>query len=494
MRLKASYPLIAALLLGGCAGSSSNVSARDYRRPEADSVRLRKLEVVVVVAGPPRVAEDRLDVQGFPPPELDGPLGLGAHEAETETALVAWLKAHLRAQGFEAVIHAKHQAAEALAPVVVTSSLSAPPPPAPPPPSLPESLRSVFAQSSADAVLVLRAVPVDAFVLDVGTGTRLEETPLGRQQVRDYRPEKHEGRLLVGQAFLFDRASKLRLWSRQAPDFPEEGRLTPDHPFLRFGFVASSTLTAPPSTKERAIRGAERFGAAILEGLPAASEGSSEARAALDALDSTAEAKRDAFFDEGHFAIDVAFAYGAETAQLELTMDQKPLATLDAGAVTPSGLIRGVPRVSYIASSGLVVSAALPFGVAPSGFGRTYFRDNENANLGDPLDRAIRTKITSTLLLGPELSLGALLHLTDSVFFLPRGGAFFEVWNVSASPKEVFPSLSRSRLGATVGADVWLRASETLYFRGAADLRVGADFDGPFLFGMRLSAGIGILL
>ena len=71
MRLKASYPLIAALLLGGCAGSSSNVSARDYRRPEADSVRLRKLEVVVVVAGPPRVAEDRLDVQGFPPPELE---------------------------------------------------------------------------------------------------------------------------------------------------------------------------------------------------------------------------------------------------------------------------------------------------------------------------------------------------------------------------------------------------------------------------------------
>lgn len=492
MRLKPSYPLIAALLLGGCAGSSSNLSAREYRRAEADSVRLKKLEVVVVVAGPPRVVEDRLDVQGFPPPELDAPLSVGAHEADTERALVAWLKDRLRAQGFEATIHAKNQ--PTLEAAVVTSSLSAPPPAPPPAPSLPESLRSIFAESSADAVLVLRAVPVDAFVIDVGTGTRLEETPLGRQQVRDYRPEKHEGRLLVGQAFLFDRASKLRLWSRQAPDFPEEGRLTPEHPFLRFGFVASSTLTAPPSTKERAIRGAERFGAAILEGLPAAGEGSSEARAALDALDATAEAKRDAFFDQGHFAIDVAFAYGAETSQLELNLDQKPLETLGAGAFTPSGLIRGIPRVSYIDSSGLAISVSLPIGVAPSGFGRTYFRDNENANLGDPLDRAIRTKITSSLLLGPELSLGALLHLTDSVFLLPRGGAFFEVWNVSATPKEVYPNLSRSRLGATVGADLWLRASETLYFRGAADLRVGADFDGPFLFGMRLSVGIGILL
>lgn len=493
MRLKAFFPLVIAILLGACAGSSTNLSARDYRRSEADAVRLKRLEVVVVVAGPPRVVEDRLDVQGFPPPELDAPLSLGAHEPETERALVRWLEQRLKAQGFEAIVHAQHQPI-ATVPRVVTSSLSPAPPPTPPPPALPESLRSVFAASSADAVLVLRAIPVDAFVIDVGTGTRLEETPLGRQQVRDYRPEKHEGRLLVGQAFLFDRQSKLRLWSRQAPDFPEEGRLTPDHPFLRFGYVASSTLTAPPSQRERAVRGAERFGAAILEGLPAASEGSTEARAALDALDPDAEAKRDAFFDQGHFAIDLAFAYGAETSQLELNLDQKPLATLDAGAFTPSGLLRAVPRVSYIASSGLAISASLPFGVAPSGFGRTYFADNANANLGDPLDRAIRTKITSSFLFGPELSLGALLHLTDSVFVLPRGGAFFEVWNVSATPKEAFPNLSRSRLGATVGADVWLRASETLYFRGAADLRVGADFDGPFLFGMRLSAGIGILL
>ena len=109
MRLKPSYPLIAALLLGGCAGSSSNLSAREYRRAEADSVRLKKLEVVVVVAGPPRVVEDRLDVQGFPPPELDAPLSVGAHEADTERALVAWLKDRLRAQGFEATIHAKNQ-------------------------------------------------------------------------------------------------------------------------------------------------------------------------------------------------------------------------------------------------------------------------------------------------------------------------------------------------------------------------------------------------
>ncbi|MFO0725057.1 MAG: hypothetical protein U1E65_14855 [Myxococcota bacterium] len=487
--------IIALSLLGlvGCAGATSNVSARDYRRPEADQVKLGVVDVVVVVSGPPRIAGDRLDVQGFPPIEGDTVLAGGPRETETEAALVKAVRAELSLLGLEA--HFLGRPAEPrLASTSSTSSTSSVAVPAAPPAPLPETLEAALASSKADALLVVRAIPVDAFALDVGAGTHIEETALGRQQVRDFRPEKHEGRLMVGQAFLFDRQSKVRLWSRQAPDFPEEGRLTPDHPFLRFGYVASSTLTAPPSEALRAARAGERFGHAILEGLPHASAGTPEARAALDTLDPAAEAKRDAFFDQGHFAFDFAFAYGAETNQLELNLEGKALPTLSAGALTPSGLLRGVPRVSYIASSGLTLSASFAFGTAPSSFGRTYFRDNASPTLADPLDRAIQAKLSGSSLYGPELTVGGLMHISDSLFLLPRGGVFFEVWNVQATPAVAFPNLNRVRIGATAGGEAWLRMSENLYVRGALDLRLGADLNGPFLFGFRLLAGLGILL
>jgi hypothetical protein len=98
---------------------------------------------------------------------------------------------------------------------------------------------------------------------------------------------------------------------------------------------------------------------------------------------------------------------------------------------------------------------------------------------------------------GAELELGSIREILPSLFLIPRGGLFFERWIYEAGPGTVIGTQSdATRAGVIGGADLWLRLGGQGLFYGRAgfDLRLGADFTGPFVIGTDLSLGLGIML
>lgn len=501
-----------ALLLSLAAGCASgprpaSISERSFARPEADRVRLQTLDVVVVSAGPPRIAGERFEVRGFDPPQLDQPLIAGAEDAATRDALLHALAKRLRASGYRVQLRAAGSAeAPAEVPPAVTSTLAgsstaavaAAPTPGEPRSREPvsvltaeQTLRDVLESSRADGVLVVRVVPVDELTIDEGTGTRFEDTPLGREQVRDYKPVRKEGRVLVGQAFLFDRSSGLRLWSRQAPSFPDDGRLTPRHPFLSFGFLAEG---AAPGDKERAERAAERFTAAMLTGFPAAKAGDPEARLALDALDPERERRVQAFLDVSHWVFGLDAGYGFEQAKLDVSLDAQVIDELDAGAILPSGLLRLRPRVEYLSTGAFIFGIAVPISYAPSSFGRTYHRDNPAPDLMDPSDRTTHVSVGGVTSYGLELLAGRFISAGDKLAIVPHAGAFAEFWRIEREPASSVSSGQHLRIGGQLGGELWLRSSSAPFGRIGLDGRVGLDLEGGVFVGLGLTLGVGLLL
>lgn len=497
----------------GCAAAMSS-SERTYARADLAEVRLRSLDVVVFVAGPPRVAGPKLDTGVFPPPALDEPLARGLEERGTSNALAASLGARLRGAGFEVRVLrfgetavgglvVAPQAAQPGAPIVTstaavgtstrTASVAAPAMTLDPA----ATLGSVIAASAADAVLVVRAVVVDRFSIDFGQGVRTEIGPLGKERVEDVRPEPHEGRLLLGQAFLFDRRSRVRLWTKQLPDFPEGGRLTPGHPFLAYGVVYPPKARAVPTPAERAGPAAAGFVDAMFADLPRPADGRAEARARLDATDATKEESVQQFFDEGRFALELGTRWGTEKVELGLQLGDESLSSLGNGAVAPSGVVGVVPRATYLAPGGLVLSFALPIGIAPGEFARSYHRDNPNPdNLQDPDDRTATVRVSGASTLGAELTIGQARALSRRLYIVPSIGAFADVWSIDASPGTVVGETSKVRLGGLAGLDVWLRTDEASAFfaRLGGDLRGGLDLDGSLVTGFELAASLGIFL
>lgn len=495
--------------VAACASMSSGVTERDFARAGADDVPLRSLELVVVVAGPPRVAEDTFAVRGFAPPVDGTPLIEGAEHASTRDALAGELARQLRAAGFDVRVRTAAAPVVVPAPVAVRTASTASVATASAAPmvtTLPASaavtltaalsaaddLSAVRNTSDADAVLVVRAVPVDAFTVDVGVGTRWIDTPLGREQVRDFRPVRTEGRLMVGQAFLFERTSGVRLWSRQAPDYPSDGRLIRSHPFLASGYVQGEGEPAAPEIV-RATAASRAFARTILSGLPRARVGRVEARVALTSLDAERIAARDAFFDEGHLLVDVSAGWGGESSDVDVTLGETLLEPLGAGAVTPLGMPRVAPRVSWLAPGGALYAATLTLGVAPSSFGRTYWQDNPLLTTVDT-HRAIRLSVGGVTSVGGQLDYGRVFAVGAQVFIVPTLGAYFDVWTLDAAPDPFVDSGVRLRVGAALGGEAWLRLSEQWYLRGGASGRVGGDLSGGLTVGGALSLGVGLML
>lgn len=497
--------------LTACATGTSGITERDFSRAGADEVPLRSLDLVVVVAGPPRVADDTFAVRGFAPPVDGTPLVEGVEHASTRDALAGELARQLRAAGF--VVRVRTTAAVApLLPVpprvrtTSTASVStASATPALPEPAAPEraapavpglsvtdDLAAMRRDSQADAVLVVRAVPVDAFTLDVGAGTRWIDTPLGREQVRDFRPVRTEGRLMVGQAFLFERASGVRLWSRQTPDYPSDGRLIRSHPFLASGYVQGEGEAAAPDIV-RATAASRAFARTILSGLPPARDGRPEARAALTSLDAEKLAARDAFFDEGHLLLDVSAGWSGETSDVDVTLGETLLQPLGAGAVTPLGMPRLAPRVAWLAPGGALYAATLTLGVGPSSFGRTYWRDNPQLTTVDA-HRAVRLTVSGVTSVGGQVDYGRVFAVGTDVFVVPTLGAYFDVWTLDAAPDPFVDAGLRLRVGGALGAEAWLRLSERWYLRGGASGRLGGDLAGGLTVGGALSLGLGLML
>jgi hypothetical protein len=490
MATRVSAALIA-LLLAGCAGvrGRGGTAERSYRRAEVDSLRLRAVDLVVVAAGPPRVAGEVFDVRTFDPPNEDAPLLVGTEDPATRNELARAYAKRLAEAGYTVGVIAASLASTASTATSSTSPLgfrvAA---------SLDgtTTLRGILERSHADAVLVVRAVPVDSFVVDLGTGTRVEYTPLGKETVRDFRPVQREGRLLVGQSFLFDRKTGLRLWTKQAPDYPEEGRVTVNHPFLAYGYVHEGS-SPPPTGEIRARLAADRFAQAMLRDFPAAKEGSPEARAALDTLDTGFEEERQAFLDRGHFAVDMSGSWSAERATMDLALFGNPLESVGSSALLPYGLARATPRVSYLSAGGLTWMLGVPLGFASPGFSRAYRLDQSSAS--EPAASFV-VKVNRLNTYGVELQAGSVREILPSLFLIPRGGLFAERWTYDASPGSVLGTQAdATRAGVIGGADLWLRVGQGhFYGRAGFDLRLGADFSGPFVIGTDLSFGLGLML
>lgn len=482
--------------LAGCATGTGGAVVRDFSRTGADRVPLRSLELVVVVAGPPRVAEERFTVPGFPPPVGGVPLVGVPEDVQTRDALANELAKSLRAAGFEVTVRVTSPTPTPVATATTASSTvtgaAAPPSPAVPTLGSAEDIDALRARTTADGVLVVRAVPVDRFVVDMGTGTRWEVTALGREQVRDARPVALEGRLLVAQAFLFERASGVRLWSRQSPDYPADGRLTPTHPFLKSGYVQAAG-EAPAPAIVRATASARALGRTLLDGFPAAREGDPGARAELLALDAAVLAESDAFFDASHWFFELGAGWGSETSELTMTLGDEELEPLGPGATTPFGVPRIAPRVGWIAPGGTMLLATIPIGLAPSSFGRTYVRDNPDRTPIDA-DRAVRVEVGGVTAIGAQVEVGRLMSLSPSLFLVPRGGAFVDAWIVDAVPAPWVEADTRIRAGGALGLDVWWRLGESAYVRGGGDVRLGGDVSGGLVFGGALTVAAGLLL
>lgn len=498
--------LLTSITAAACAGGGGRNIERSYTRAGLESLPLRSVEVFVFVAGLPReTAGAALDVNAFEPPAQDEPLAPGPAEEATTRALIARVRAELVARGFDPrIISPLDTSAEAPSRAVTSSvatSTAVAMHEAIEAPGEAKTDRSTTtiaelrAASEADAVLIVRAVPVDRFDIDFGSGTKIETTALGRERVQDVRPIAHDGRLMVGQMFLFDRKTGLRLWTRQVPDFPDGGRLTENHPFLAYGYVAGPSSGGVPPADERANRAAQAFAAKMFTDFPRSTSGSAEARAGLDATDANVEDQLQSFFDEGHLVFDLNARFQHGPSKMELELNGQALPSLGTGALAPNGFWVVVPRVSYVAAGGWTFSVAVPIGTAPGNFGRTYHRDGADNGTVAGDDNA-RVEIGGASTIGFEGTAGPTIVLSPSMFLLPHGGIFFESVSFDAAPSSVVRDASRSRFGVLGGADLWIRASATSAFfgRAGAGLRAGYDLSGSPALGVVLSAGVGVIL
>jgi hypothetical protein len=502
-----------AVALSACVTSARNVE-RTFVRKDIGELQLRSIDLVVVAAGPPRSAAVNLDVKGFDPPAPDRPLLLGQQDRSTETELSRAVAEQLRSNGYAVnlILHADRPSPDVRAlplspqpsPLLQTSTTATIAPSLQPTatatsarPSLGASttLRDILNASTADAVLVVRVVPIDTFYVDIGTGTHVEITPLGRERIEDVRPVARQGRLLAGQAFLFDRKTSLRLWTKQLPDYPEGGRLVPGHKFLDYGVTYEPNQSVPPPDA-RAEAAALAFTRTMFRDFPRAHGGSEAARRSIAGVDVEEETLEETFLDRGHLAVELGAGWSAEHATLDATLGADPLPTLGTGAVAPAGFVRAVPRLVYTAPGGFVLGIAVPFGYAPSKFSRSYQRDNPNFSGADPNDRIAVVKIGHSTSYGLEATAGRAQFLTRSILLVPNAGLFGEVLSADASPTTVIDTATHTRIGVLGGADLWWRPAEdsVIYGRLAGDLKLGLDLGGPLTYGLELIAALGLFL
>lgn len=500
-----------ALLFGfGCAAASTTSVSRSYERPEVREVRLKTLEVVVVAA-PIATSGPVLNVPTFEPPALDAPLGLPETDLVTEDALRAALSSWLGAEGFTLTAPASGGTGPVpLAPIntsttvvgsasvaLAKAGVASTPAPARPAPT--ETLGDRLRATQADAVLVVRVVPVDAFYVITGGPAGTVDLGDGTVAPRQAdKPELRSGRLLVGQAFLFDRASRLRMWSRQLPDFPNGGILTSSHPFLGYGVVTDPAKDKELPVAERAERSASAFTKSILAGFPPArSDEVPEARRRLGEIDLVADATKEETLDSKDLGLELHLGYGVEGAGTGATLNGQALPDLGTGALAPVGVLRLGLGARYRAPGGLTFSAAGYYGKAPGTFARSLYQGGPDPNNPDSTsNRLARVTIEGVGSYGLEARVGYTLLLGPRLSLLGNAGVGFEVWSFDAAPAVVVPDDLHLRFGLVAGAELHYRLGEAgpWYLRGGPLLRFGLDAAGPAYVGAGLDVGLGVQL
>ncbi|MBI4820117.1 MAG: hypothetical protein HY791_27830 [Deltaproteobacteria bacterium] len=470
--------LLLLCLTAGCASSSarSGIEARDFVHAALGSIAIRRVSTILVVA-PPTTTESKLELSAFSPPQLDQPLSarIGGESSVGDAEPVRRLLSNrLSELGLEPC--GSSTTASAAASIA------------------PATLRNALAEASGcDALLVVRVVPVDRFAIDEGAGVVVRQTALGKERIRDFRSVPRTGRLMVGQAFLFDVASGARVWSRQAPEFPEDARLTLGHPFLAYGHVDPVGAT-PLSGETLATAASSAFVANMFASFPRRTDGSAEGRAALDHAATTTDADREDWLDESHVLVSASGTLSFEPFDSGLTWFEQPLDTIGTGAIAPSGRFTIAPVLGYQAAGGRIYALGFSWSQTRADFGRTYHLDAPSG------DRTVSVKSRGADGVGLDLRLGQLFGpgplraLLPDVFIVPTVGVFGESWTLEVTPSSVAEDIRRFRVGALGTLDVWLRPGAAVFVRVGLEGRLGLDTERGVYLGGGGSLGAGVFL
>jgi len=474
----AAFPFLI-LVMAGCAGSTAgSATSRSFTRPEAERIPLRRL--AVWVASRPAVEDDGAltDVPAFPPPRLDQPLSPPQVDPLMQRALLAEIERWASDAGY------------AVEP-------AAAPEPRP-------TLRQLLDASAADAVLVVRVVPVDRFSIFEQSGEQqMIDTgdPATQMLTTAESAETRLGRLLVGQAFLYEPRSRVRVWSRQIPDFPEAGRLVQGHPFLRYGFVEDDPDAAlDPAVKARRAAGA--FVPAMLATLPEPRAGDRGVRQRLASADVQETVEIQRFLDRNHLAFQLSAGWElpAITSSAETTQNvgQTDPAVIDlpdvgTGELAPSGAFELRPELTWIQPGGTTFSATFEVGIIPNDFSRRVFAENVAPVSPDDPAQLAELSASGGITAGGSLAAGRLIPLSPQWHLLPEGGLFVDVWAFDVG--STIPDATHVVLGGRGELALLFRpsADQPFFLHAAAGGRAGWDFMGDFFGSLDLSTGFGLM-
>jgi hypothetical protein len=463
--------------LGGCASTAGSAVSRSFEREVVQVLPLQRIDVVVETK-PVYRTKDALQPDAFPPPRLDAQLGARFADPDQTRALQVALRSWARAQGFEVGFLELSKDA---------------------------TLADALAASEADAVLVVRGLGVDEFgVFDTKQSQRFIELGSG-EAAREVvgKPLPRTGRLIVGQAFLFDRDTGLRLWSRQIPDYPIEGKLLPNDPFFAYGFVqerGASELDA----SVKAEKAAEAFVPAILDGFPAPHAGDEAALADLDTEALARTAERDAFYDGAHWLVEVGTGWSLSNASIgaQLVRDaQDPMGgdvvevpPLGAGELLPSGVFRFLqPRATLIFPGGFTMSGHLEYGAIPGSFRRTLVAPAADPNAD--FDQFAELEVSGGDAVGFGLDFGYAYWQSDRLLFLPQLGLGWELLNFDDPNRLLEDStLDRPFMRGDLGL-VWFPSQGLgLYLRPTLGFRVGWQIESGSVYGgLDVDGAVGVM-
>jgi len=472
--------ILAVLCAGasGCAATSGGAVSRSFERDIVDVLPLRRIDVVVETA-PVYRTKDALKPDAFPPPSLDAKLAARFADPDQTRALQEALRTWGQAQGFEiGVLELPQEDA---------------------------TLADALEASDADAVLVVRGLAVDEFgVYDTKQSQRFIEVTSG-EAIREVvaKPTPRTGRLIVGQAFLFDRDTGLRLWSRQIPDFPVEGKLLQNDPFFAYGFVQKRGVSELDASV-KAERAAKAFVPKILETFPAPHAGDETALADLDQAELRRTAERDGFYDGAHWMVEVGAGWGLTSASIgaQLVQDERDptggqvfeIPELGSGELVPSGIVRFLqPRATLIFPGGFTMSGHFEYGLIPGSFRRTLV-----APAGDPnadFDQFAELEIAGGNSVAFGVDFGYALWQSDRLLILPQLGLGWELLNFE-DPNRLLDdrTLDRPFLRGDLGLAWFPSSSLGVYLRPTLGFRLGWEVESGSVFGgLDVDGAVGVM-
>lgn len=463
-------------LLAGCGGSAA-LAPRAYERSGLETVPLRSVALVAIASPPVGLDDANIDVDPYPPPRADALLDAGRPVSpQLSSALGSAIEAELEALGYTVRRPASPRGGGEL------------------------SLRDLRASAGADALLVVRAVPLEpVYVLEEtvesqviggsgeqGGGIQLPQ----RVAAARLRP----GRLFLGQLFLFDAKTGARLWSRQLPGLPSDRTLRPDTELLGFGLTGPEARGADQALLT--ARSSAAFARSALRGFPEPSPGTEAGTAMLAGVDVAAEARREGFFDEQHLVIEIGTGWTFERIEGQVVVPTSPTAEvalpdLETGAFAPSGGIQALQaRIVLVTPGGLTFNGFGVVGTIPASFQRRVYVETETG-----ADVLGAQSVEGGLLFGGGAGIGQLFALSEALFLHPSALVYAEQWSYDVLPLESFEASNHVRIGLEARLDLWwVLFGGPLFVRVGAHGRTGIDTVGPTLFGGGGSLGVGVML